>query len=72
MRVVFNEVSLKGKRTYVDESGKRRQETKKFWQTVNPFNKNADGSIKTREQILIEIGRERDDWLSARASGKGG
>lgn len=29
--------------------------TKKFWQTLNPFNKNDDGSVKTREQITDEL-----------------
>jgi hypothetical protein len=63
MRVVFNEVKVKGTRRWTDANGKRRQETKAFMQTVNPFNKNADGSVKTYEQIKRELTAERDFWL---------
>lgn len=62
MRYVFDEVAVKATRYYFVD-GKRRQETKKFFQTVNPFNKNADGSLKTREQIYDEVRAERDAWL---------
>jgi hypothetical protein len=47
----------------VDKDGRRRQKTEKFYQTVNPFNKNKDGSLKTREQIYKEVCQERDKWL---------
>lgn len=62
-RIVFDEVSVKGVYTWRDENGKKRQETRKFWQTVNPFNCNEDGSVKTREQIYAELNAERDEWL---------
>ncbi len=62
MRVNFQEVSVKGTRRWKDAEGKKRQQTKKFFQTISPFNKNADGSPKTREQILIQIKAERDAW----------
>lgn len=63
MRITFNEVAIRATRYYTDESGKRRQQTKKFWQTINPFNRNADGSVKTREQIVAELEVERAAWL---------
>lgn len=69
MKIVFNEVSVKGVRRWTDESGKKRQETRKFFQTINPFNKNADGTVKTKEEILIEITKQRDLWLSEKAKG---
>lgn len=31
---------------------------------MNPFNKNADGTVKTRDQIMAEITAERDTWIS--------
>lgn len=59
----FEEV--KTKRTKVwKENGKRRQKTKTFSQTLNPFNKNAEGNIKTREEILVEINAEADAWMN--------
>ena len=64
-RYTFNEVAVKGVKRWKDPvSSKPRQETRKFWQTINPFNRNADGTHKTREQIMIEIKRERDEWLA--------
>lgn len=71
-RHVFKEVKVKGTRRWTDASGKRRQETKTFSQTVNPFNKKADGSIKTLEDIKRELTADRDFWLlemSAKATG---
>lgn len=64
MKVTFNEVAIKATKRW-KEDGKARTQTRKFYQTLNPFNKNADGTVKTREQILIEITAERDDWLAA-------
>lgn len=63
MRHNFEEISVKGVKRWKAENGKPRQCTKKFWQTLNPFNKNADGSIKTRQQIVAEIKAERDAWM---------
>lgn len=53
----FEEVTLKAVRT---KDGKRQQKT--FRQTINPFNKNADGSRKTREQIYSELSEEAQLW----------
>ena len=68
MRVTFNEVSLSGTKRWVDENGKKRQKTRKFWQTISPFNIAADGSLKSREQILSEVKAQRDAWLSDEAT----
>lgn len=62
-RVTFTEVSIYAIRRWKDVNGKRRQKTRKFSQTLNPFNKNQDGSLKTREQIITELKAERDAWL---------
>jgi hypothetical protein len=63
--IVFDEISVNGTRYYSDPAtGKRRRETRKFFQTVNPFNiDKTTGEIKTREQIWKEICREKDRWL---------
>jgi len=63
MRVTFDEVSVTGFRTWRDEHSKRRQETRTFRQTINPFNQNLDGSVKTRAQITSELVAARDAWL---------
>ena len=65
MRIKFEEVSVKGVRRWIDSSdGKRRQETRKFYQTISPFNKGPDGMPKTRQQIMEEVIAERDAWLT--------
>lgn len=66
MRITFDEIKVKGMRRWVDEQGKKRQETRSFSQTVNPFNKNAQGHVKSRDEILVEIRAECEVWLNER------
>lgn len=64
-RYVFEEIFIKGVRKFKDPvTGKPRQETRRFFQTINPFNKDKDGLPKTREQIVREITAQRDAWLA--------
>ncbi|MDO6489280.1 hypothetical protein Q4503_16415 [Colwellia sp. 6_MG-2023] len=63
MQYNFTEVSIKGVKKW-KEDGKNKQKTKKFFQTLNPYNRNSDGDIKTRAEILKEITKERDEWLA--------
>jgi hypothetical protein len=64
-RIICREIAVKATRRWVDADGKKRQETRKFWQTINPFNSKADGSLKTEADIRAEINAERDAWLIA-------
>lgn len=61
-RINFNEISVKVVKRWTDENGKKRQKTKKFYQTINPYNRNTEGSVKTREEIWAEIMKESEDW----------
>lgn len=61
--ITFQEVRVKGVRRW-KENGKPRQETQTFYQTISPFNKNEDGTMKTYDQIMVEIKAERDAWLA--------
>lgn len=45
---------------------------KVFSQTVNPFNKNADGTVKTVQQIVIELENEAARWQPTIHAGCGG
>jgi len=67
MRTVttYDEIAVKATRYWTDETGKRRQETRKFFQTQNPYNRGADGFPKSRAQIMQEITAERDAWLAS-------
>lgn len=62
-RQKFQVVSVKAVRRWKTQDGRAKQETKVFSQTLNPFNTYA-GKPKTREQILVEINRERALWLA--------
>jgi len=41
----------------------RGSKKKTFFQTISPFNKNKDGKIKTRDEILVELRKEIQDWI---------
>ena len=61
--IVFDEVkrhaAKSGKCTIC---GKRRTRKKTFCQTLNPYNKNADGTIKTTYQIQQELQAQTATW----------
>lgn len=38
--------------------GKKAPRVAKAWQTMNPFNKNKDGSIKSSQEIYRELNQE--------------
>jgi hypothetical protein len=63
-RIVFHEVSIRATKHW-REGARRRTQTRKFYQTLNPWNKNAAGQPKSREEILAELIVERDAWLAA-------
>jgi hypothetical protein len=44
--------------------GKRMRRQKTFSQTQNPFNKNPDGTVKTRQEIYRSLGAEVKAWLA--------
>lgn len=69
--VAFEKVSVKGLRRWVDCEGKKRQQTKEFYQTISPFNRDAEGNQKTYAQIMVEIKAERDNWLTKANQEKG-
>lgn len=66
-RIQFDKVSIKGVKHWRDSTGKKHQTTKQFWQTINPFNKTADGRVKGYTDILHELVAERDAWMATDA-----
>jgi hypothetical protein len=66
VRVKFNKVSIGKRKRRWKEDGKWRQETREFWQTINPFNRNDDGTPKDRLQILAELNAEAAVWMHAK------
>jgi len=44
--------------------GKTLRRAMTFDQTINPYNRNADGTVKNREEILLELRAEADEWTA--------
>jgi hypothetical protein len=42
--------------------GKATLRAKRFTQTVNPFNRNADGTVKTRAEVLASVDAQAMAW----------
>ena len=59
--VNFEEVKIKSTFKWM-EDGKKRQKTEIFMQTINPFNKNWKGKMKSRKEIMKELIAKRDKW----------
>lgn len=61
----FEEVAIRGFKRVKCAGGCKRTLTRKekFWKTINPFNKDEYGNIKSREQLLVELKVERDEWM---------
>lgn len=70
-RIVFEVVRVKHVRRYVNAAGRRCQETRTFEQTINPWNKHANGLPKTAFDIRQELLAERNEWLASLASPEG-
>jgi hypothetical protein len=56
MRVKFDEVVVRVRRSgSCSRCGRRARRTYKLWQTVSPFNRNAEGLPKTKSEIEAEL-----------------
>jgi hypothetical protein len=56
----FNEVSVNNTvKKNCPRCNRLFQKTIKTWQTINPYNKNLDGTIKSHSDILKEITEEQ-------------
>lgn len=64
MRVTFREVSLYGQKSVKCRGGcgRRLRRSKKFWQTLSPFNINSNRVPKTPEEIYAELKIELKAW----------
>ena len=59
----FREIDFKAKKSgKCTVCGKRRTRQKKFRQTLNPFNKNEDGTVKSVLDIQVECFHQAELW----------
>lgn len=62
-RITFTQVKITQEKTVrCRKCGKRLVRQKTFWQTINPYNKNAEGYIKTRQEIICELKETANLW----------
>lgn len=67
-RITFERMVERRTFYWVLADGKRRQITRVFEQTVNPWNKNPDGTVKSRDQVRASVRAEADAWLKEKQS----
>lgn len=63
--ITFQEVALHGTKSVkcAGNCGRTLKRQQKFWQTLNPFNKNGAGVAKTAADIREELQAERSKWM---------
>lgn len=63
--ITFSEVAVQGQKSAKCAGGCKRtlRRSRKFWQTLSPFNKNAAGELKSRTEIQGELLAERAAWM---------
>ena len=61
--ITFNEVKIHATKSgKCITCGKRRRRARTFWQTLNPYNKKADGTVKIPSDIRKELYIEAQGW----------
>jgi len=67
-KIEFEEINLRGWKSVkcAGGCGRRLTRSKKFYQTLNPFNRlppNLGGDVKTTGDIREELNRDRIAWM---------
>ena len=63
MKYSFVKVEMTGiKNVNCSICGDRLKKQKKFYQTLNPFNKDKSGFVKNEKQIRLELQEEIKKW----------
>jgi hypothetical protein len=60
----FEKVSAYPKKTGKCLCGKRRSRSTHIYHTINPFNKNAKGEIKTYAEVRADVSKEVAKWMA--------
>jgi hypothetical protein len=62
IRTTFDIVEVRGEKSYKCTCGRRCKRAKKFWQSINPWNKNLEGQVKGPGEIRTELWAEEKAW----------
>lgn len=59
----FREVKTQAKRSFVcDACGKRKRLQQTFSMTINPYNQNPDGTVRTPAEVQAAVAAKADAW----------
>lgn len=64
MRVRFDEVTRRAKKSLHCSCGHRFKRATTIYQTINPWNQNKDGSTKTRAEVAASVDAEVGKWMN--------
>lgn len=68
-RIDFEKIERRVSRTFkCSGCGKRRTRAHTFWQTMNPYNKNARGAAKSEAEIRAELESEARAFSPAKCA----
>lgn len=60
----FSEVTISAQKKGVcPVCGRGVIRRERFWQTESPFNRNDDGTVRTRDEIYAAVTAEADNWV---------
>ena len=59
----FGEIGLTGRKAFKCACGRRVRRSRRFYQTLNPWNKNAAGAPKSQAEILAECREQFVAWF---------
>ena len=62
MIVKFEEIKFQATKTGKCQCGQRVKRSKTFTQTMNPWNRNKEGLLKNRDEIIEELEVEAIKW----------
>lgn len=64
--LTFNEVAIHGMKSVkcAGRCGRGLKRSRKFYQTLSPFNKKQSGELKSRDEIYAELIAERKAWMA--------
>lgn len=61
----FQEVAVYGEKSgKCPKCGKHYKRREKFWSTINPWNKNKDGIMKTYDEVYDDVVKKQKKWLA--------
>ena len=60
--VTFRELKLYASKSGKCGCGKQRTRQRKFWATLNPYNRNAAGEPKTSTEIYADLAEQVKAW----------